>query len=98
MALGITKDQAGVDALRQFANQLLEQQEAINQASDRLKAKYDQLQNELAHEQEIEEILEDIAVTQSNVASSLATLHQKLNKVATQLEDFLNGGLGGSGN
>ncbi len=98
MGYGISKSPEGVAFLRALSSGLLQELENISKAHDSLKVSYESVKNEVAHENEIEEILEEIRIIQANVCFSIGKLSEKTGQLATALEDFLNGGLGGSGN
>lgn len=95
---GITKSDAGVQALRLLATTLNTELENVDKAHDELKQAYDGVKSDVAHEAEIEEILEEIRVIQAGVCVPVATLAQRCNALANKLEAFLHGGLGNAGN
>ena len=95
---GISKSPEGVQALRSLSSTLLQELENINKAHDSLKSSYESVKADVAHESEIEDILEEVRVIQANVCVPIVSLSQNVSKLANRLEAFLNGGLGGSGN
>lgn len=98
MAVGISKTPEGVAALRTLSSTMLTEIENVNKAHDTLKNVYDGVKNEVAHEEEINEILEDIRIIQAGVVVPIASLSKRVSDLANQLEAFLNGKLGGQGN
>lgn len=98
MGMGISKTPEGVEALRNLGSQLLQELENVSKAHDKLKNSYESVKDDVAHEKEIEDILEDVRIIQAGVCVPVATLSHNATSLASKLEAFINGGLGGSGN
>ena len=95
MGLTIPKTQEGVQALRSLSTGLQQELEKTNSACDKLKVKFDSVRETVAHEQEIENILTHVAKINADSVVSIVSLSQRLNNLASKLEAFINGGLGG---
>ena len=96
--LGIPKTPEGAEALRKLSRALIQENDNINSIHDTLKRTYDDVGETLAHNDEIEALLEEIRTIQSDAITSITTLSDKASSLATMLDNFLNSGLGGSGN
>ena len=95
MSKRITKDAAGVEALRKFASDLEHCQDETSAAANKLESAYGTVRSTIAHDEDVLEIIEDIFETNRKVASSVAELEVRLKKVSDRLEEFLSRGLGG---
>lgn len=96
MAIGISKSQEGIEALKKMSSTMLRELESIEKAHDFLEKSYESVKANMAHEDEIEEILDEVRSIQSNIAKPVTELSGRLNSLATKLDNFLNSGLGGS--
>lgn len=95
MGLTVSKDQAGVDALRKLSSSLSQELEKTNAACDKLKVTFDSVKETVAHENEIENILTHVAKINADTVTSIVSMTHRLNQIANKLEAFINGGLGG---
>lgn len=91
-------DQEGVDSLRQLSSALLQELDNIAKVEDDLKSTYQEVRATVAHESDIDEILEEVDSISAGTATAVASLSSKVAFLASKIEDFISSGLGGSGN
>ncbi len=91
-------DQEGVDALRQLSGALLQELDNIAKVEDDLKNTYQEVRATVAHQSDIDEILEEVDSISAGTVTAVASLSSKVAFLASKIEDFISSGLGGSGN
>ena len=95
MGVGITKTPEGVQALKSMATSLRDTMEKNKMVLSQLDTAYQTNRGGLAHEKDIEKIIEDIKQTNSTVEIHVKLLANRIESLASRLSQWLNGSLGG---
>lgn len=92
MAISVTKDQAGVDALKRFGADLLQSLDDMHGAITELQRTYDGVRQTIAHESDMDELVDGILELNAKASTSAAELNSRLIRLANKLDEFLNEG------